>query len=103
MRVTVGRHIGIAAGSGCRPGGRRWMSAPIPSRRHRGDEGRFVASVDEDGKTRDAGAIHSRGAACGAAEPDPLQGRRSVQVDDAVAAITPSPAPLMDPRSPPRG
>src|SRR6516162_2976592 len=62
-------------------------------------KGRFVASVDEDGKTR----VRERYVVAA-----PLAGRLGrirfkvgdqVQVDDAVAAITPSPAPLMDPRT----
>ena len=62
-------------------------------------KGRFVASVDEDGKTR----VRERYVVAA-----PLAGRLSrirfkvgdqVQVDAAVATITPSPAPLMDPRT----
>ena len=61
--------------------------------------GKFVASVDEDGKTR--GRERYVVAA-------PLAGRLGrirfkvgdrIKVDDAVATITPSPAPLMDPRT----
>ncbi len=60
---------------------------------------RFVASVDEDGKTR----VRERYVVAA-----PLAGRLGrirfkvgdrIKVDDAVATITPSPAPLMDPRT----
>ncbi|MGA8898610.1 efflux RND transporter periplasmic adaptor subunit [Bradyrhizobium sp.] len=60
---------------------------------------RFVASIDEDGKTR----VRERYVVAA-----PLAGRLGrirfkvgdrIKVDDAVATITPSPAPLMDPRT----
>ena len=62
-------------------------------------KGRFVASVDEDGKTR----VRERYSVAA-----PLAGRLGrirfkvgdrIRVDDAVATIAPSPAPLMDPRT----
>ncbi|WP_316213416.1 MULTISPECIES: efflux RND transporter periplasmic adaptor subunit [unclassified Bradyrhizobium] len=62
-------------------------------------KGRFVATVDDDGKTR----IRQRYVVAA-----PLAGRLGrirfkagdqIKSDDAVATITPSPAPLMDPRS----
>lgn len=62
-------------------------------------KGKFVASVDEDGKTR----VRERYVVAA-----PLSGRLGrirfkvgdeIKVDDAVATITPSPAPLMDPRT----
>ena len=100
MRVT-GRHIGIAAGLLALAGIAAWLliPAPVPVETAAVTKGRFVASVDEDGKTR----VRERYTVAA-----PLAGRLSrirfkvgdqVQVDDAVAAITPSPAPLMDPRT----
>lgn len=62
-------------------------------------KGRFVASVDEDGKTR----VRERYVVAA-----PLAGRLGrirfkvgdqVQLDDVIATITPAPAPLMDPRT----
>ena len=62
-------------------------------------KGRFVATVDEDGKTR----VRERYSVAA-----PLAGRLGrirfkvgdqVKADDIVATIMPSPAPLMDPRS----
>lgn len=62
-------------------------------------KGRFVATVDDDGKTR----IRQRYVVAA-----PLAGRLGrirfkagdqIKSDDAVATITPSPAPLMDPRT----
>jgi HlyD family secretion protein len=62
-------------------------------------KGRFVATVDEDGKTR----VRERYVVAA-----PLAGRLGrvrfkvgdqIRADDALATITPSPAPLLDPRS----
>ena len=75
------------------------MPGPVPVETAVVTKGRFVASVDEDGKTR----VRERYVVAA-----PLAGRLSrirfkvgdqVQFDDGVATITPSPAPLMDPRS----
>ena len=62
-------------------------------------KGKFVATIDEDGKTR----IRERYVVAA-----PLPGRLtrvrlkagdSVKADDMIAAILPSPAPFLDPRS----
>jgi len=75
------------------------VPGPVPVETAVVTKGRFVASVDEDGKTR----VRERYVVAA-----PLAGRLSrirfkvgdqVQVDDGVATISPSPAPLMDPRS----
>ena len=75
------------------------MPGPVPVETAVVTKGQFVASVDEDGKTR----VRERYVVAA-----PLAGRLGrihfkagdqVQVDDAVATITPSPAPLMDPRT----
>jgi HlyD family secretion protein len=75
------------------------MPGPLPVETAIVTKGRFVASVDEDGKSR----VRERYVVAA-----PLAGRLGrihfkagdqVQVDDAVATITPSPAPLMDPRT----
>ena len=100
MRITVGR-IAIVLGSGGGRGGVVWalMPGPIPVEMAAVTKGRFVASVDEDGKTR----IRERYVVAA-----PLAGRLGrmrfkvgdpIRVDDAVATIMPSPAPLLDPRS----
>ncbi|TPQ35648.1 efflux transporter periplasmic adaptor subunit [Bradyrhizobium guangdongense] len=100
MRIT-GRHIAIAAGLLAIAGITAWLLIPAPVAVETAvvTKGRFVASVDEDGKTR----VRQRYVVA-----TPLAGRLSrirfkvgdqVQVDDAVATITPSPAPLMDPRT----
>jgi HlyD family secretion protein len=75
------------------------MPGPVPVETAVVTKGRFVASVDEDGKTR----VRERYVVAA-----PLSGRLGrvrfkvgdqVQIDDVVATITPTPAPLMDPRT----
>jgi HlyD family secretion protein len=75
------------------------MPAAVPVEAALVTRGKFVASVDEDGKTR----VRERYIVAA-----PLAGRLGrirfkvgdqIKVDDAFAAITPSPAPLMDPRT----
>jgi HlyD family secretion protein len=78
-----------------------WIIMPgaVPVETAAVTKGRFIATVDEDGKTR----VRERYVVAA-----PLAGRLGrirfkvgdqIWVDDAVATITPSPAPLMDPRN----
>ena len=100
MRVTVGRVVTglvlLAAAAGV-----VWalIPRPMPVETAPVTRGRFVATVDEDGKT------HIRERYVVAA---PLTGRLSrirlkagdrVRTDDIIAIIAPSPAPFLDPRS----
>jgi HlyD family secretion protein len=100
MRVTLGRAF-TAAALLVAAAGLVWMLAPRPLAVETAEvtRGRFVASVDEDGKTR----IRERYAVAA-----PLAGRLTrirlkagdrVSGDEVVATIVPSPAPLLDPRS----
>jgi HlyD family secretion protein len=100
MRI-MGRHIGIAGGVLAVAGITVWLMVPAPVSVETAvtTKGRFVATVDEDGKTR----VRERYVVAA-----PLAGRLSrirfkvgdqVQVDDTVATIRPSLAPLMDPRT----
>ncbi|MBR0764479.1 HlyD family efflux transporter periplasmic adaptor subunit [Bradyrhizobium japonicum] len=100
MHLT-GRHIAIAAGLLAAVGVSGWLMIPAPVLVETAPvtKGKFVATVDEDGKTR----VRDRYAVA-----TPLAGRLSrirfkvgdqVRVDDPVATIAPSPAPLMDPRA----
>jgi HlyD family secretion protein len=100
MRVAV-RRITIVAGVLAAAALVTWAVMPgaVPIETATVTKGRFVASVDEDGKTR----VRERYVVAA-----PLAGRLSrsrfkvgdqIQVDDTVATITPSPAPLMDPRT----
>lgn len=100
MRITIGRVVAgvllLAAVAGI-----VWsvMPRPIPVETAMVIKGRFVATVDEDGKTR----VRERFVVAA-----PLAGRMNrvrlkvgdrVQADDVVTAIAPSPAPFLDPRS----
>lgn len=100
MRVTM-RHITAGGVILALAGFVAWaaMPSPVPVETAAVTRGRFVASVEEDGKTR----VRERYVVSA-----PLAGRLTrigskvgdqVNVDDVVAAIVPSPAPLMDPRS----
>jgi HlyD family secretion protein len=75
------------------------MPRPVPVETAAVTKGKFVATVDEDGKTR----IRERYVVAA-----PLPGRLTrvrlkagdaVKADDMIAAIVPAPAPLLDPRS----
>lgn len=100
MRITIGRVatvlalVAVAAAV-------TWsvLPGPIPVETATVAKGRFVASVDEDGKTR----VRERYVVA-----SPLAGRLSrirlkvgdrVGADDPIASIAPSPAPFLDPRS----
>ncbi len=100
MRMTLGRAVTVllllAAVTGV-----VWsvMPRPVPVEVAAVTRGRFVATVEEDGKTR----IRERYVVAA-----PLTGRLTrvrlkagdhVRADDAIATIVPSPAPLLDPRS----
>ncbi len=99
MRITISRTVTalvlLAAAAGL-----AWslMPRPIPVETATVTRGRFIATVDEDGKTR----IRERYAVSA-----PLAGRLTrtrlkvgdqVTVGDVIATIVPPPAPLLDPR-----
>jgi HlyD family secretion protein len=100
MPIAI-RRIAIVAGVLATAAVVAWavMPGPVPVETAAVIKGRFVASVDEDGKTR----VRERYVVAA-----PLAGRLGrirfkvgdpIKVDDAVATIIPSPAPLMDPRT----
>jgi len=100
MRITLGRVlsvVGIAAALAL--GVWAMMPRPVAVETAAVSKGKFVATVDEDGKTR----IRERYVVAA-----PLPGRLSrvrlkagdqVKADDAIVTIMPSPAPFLDPRS----
>ena len=100
MRITLGRVVsvvGIAAALAL--GVWAMMPRPVAVETAAVSKGKFVATVDEDGKTR----IRERYVVAA-----PLPGRLSrvrlkagdqVKADDAIVSIMPSPAPFLDPRS----
>lgn len=100
MRITTGR-VTMALGLLAAAAIVGWAVMPqrIPVEVAPVTKGRFVASVDEDGKTR----VRERYVVAA-----PLAGRLGrvrfkvgdqIRVDDAVATIMPSPVPLLDQRS----
>lgn len=100
MRIAIGR-VSIVLGVMAAAAIIVWAVMPgqVPVEVATVTKGRFVASVDEDGKTR----VRERYVVAA-----PLAGRLGrirfkvgdqIQVDDAVATIMPSPAPLIDPRT----
>jgi HlyD family secretion protein len=62
-------------------------------------KGKFVATVDEDGKTRVRERYVVAAPLAGRLTRVRLKAGDSVKADDVVAAIVPSPAPFLDPRS----
>ena len=100
MRLTIGRAVmALAAIAGIALAVWSFLPAAVPVETAVVTRGQFIATVDEDGKTR----IRERYAVSA-----PLSGRLTrialkagdaVMVDDVVATIAPSPAPLLDPRS----
>ncbi len=100
MHLTIGRVLAVA-GTLAAAAVIVWsvMPRPIPVETALATKNRFLATVDEDGKTR----IRERYVVAA-----PLGGRLTrvhlkvgdpVNADDAVATIVPSPAPFLDPRS----
>jgi HlyD family secretion protein len=100
MRLTIGRAViamlllGAAAGIA-------WslMPRPIPVETAEVTKGRFVATVDEDGKTRVRERYVVAAPLAGRLTRIGLKAGDKVNADDVVATIMPSPAPLLDPRS----
>jgi HlyD family secretion protein len=100
MHVTM-RHLAAGGVLLALAGFTIWvvMPGPVPVETAAVTKGRFVARVEEDGKTR----VRERYVVAA-----PLAGRLTrirskvgdqVKVNDVLATIVPSPAPLMDPRS----
>jgi HlyD family secretion protein len=100
MRLTTGRVL-LVIGAVATAGAIAWslIPRPIPVETAKVTTGRFVATVDEDGKTR----VRERYVVVA-----PLAGRSSrihlkvgdpITSDDGITTIQPSPAPFLDPRS----
>jgi HlyD family secretion protein len=100
MRITISRVVAVV-GLMAAVAGIAWsvMPRPIPVETAAVTKGLFVASVDEDGKTR----VRERYVVAA-----PLAGRLSrirlkigdrIGVDEVVATIAPSPVPFLDQRS----
>jgi HlyD family secretion protein len=100
MRVTIASAATILslaiAGAGI-----VWflMPQPIPIEAAIVAKGRFVASIDEDGKTRVRERYLVAAPIAGKLARIRLKVGDRVGADEVIAAILPSPAPLLDPRS----
>lgn len=100
MRFTIGR-VATMLGLAVAVGGIAWflMPRPVPVETATVAKGRFVASVDEDGKTRIRERYVVAAPLAGRLIRVRLKAGDNVIADDIVAAIMPPPAPLLDPRS----
>jgi HlyD family secretion protein len=100
MNITLGRvlaALGIAAVLALVV----WavMPSPVPVETVAVIKGKFVATVDEDGKTRVRERYVVAAPLAGRLTRVRLKAGDSVKAGDAVTTIVPSPAPLLDPRS----
>ncbi|MFN3659274.1 MAG: efflux RND transporter periplasmic adaptor subunit [Pseudolabrys sp.] len=75
------------------------MPSPVPVETAAVTQGRFVATVDEDGKTRVRERYVVAAPLAGRLTRIRLKAGDTVEADEAVAAILPSPAPFLDPRT----
>lgn len=100
MHITAGR-IGMALGALATIAGITWflIPSPIPVETVAVNKGRFVASVEEDGKTRVRQRYVVAAPLAGRLTRVRLKAGDQVAADDTVAVILPPPAPLLDPRS----
>ena len=100
MRITAGRVI-MVLGLMTAVAGIAWflMPRPAPIETAAVAKGRFVASIDEDGKTRIRERYVVAAPLAGRLTRVALKAGDPVAADDVVAAIMPPPAPFLDPRS----
>ena len=100
MRLTIGRAVIVVLLLGT-AAGIAWslMPRPIPVETAEVTKGRFVATVDEDGKTRVRERYVVAAPLAGRLTRIGLKAGDKVKADDVIATIMPSPAPFLDPRS----
>lgn len=100
MQITAGR-VGLALGVLAAVAGIVWLLMPraIPVETVAVTRGRFVATVEEDGKTRVRQRYVVAAPLAGQLTRVRLKAGDAVGEGDIVAAILPPPAPLLDPRS----
>jgi len=100
MRITL-RSLIITLVVGAVAAALVWAVLPRPIRVETAvvTKGRFVATVDEDGKTRIRERYIVAAPLSGRLVRVRLKAGDQVAADDVIAAIAPSPAPLLDPRS----
>ena len=100
MRITLGRilfALGVMAALAL--GVWALMPRPVPVETAAVTKGKFVATVDEDGKTRVRERYVVAAPLPGRLTRVRLKAGDAVKADDMIAAIVPSPAPFLDPRS----
>jgi HlyD family secretion protein len=100
MRFTIGRAVTVMLLLGA-AAGIAWslMPRPILVETATVTKGRFVATVDEDGKTRVRERYVVAAPLAGRLTRVSLKAGDKVNTDDIIATIVPSPAPFLDPRS----
>ncbi len=100
MRFSLGRAL-LIGGLAAILAGVLWslMPRPVPVDTAIATVGRFVATVDEDGKTRVRERYVVDAPLAGHLLRIPLKAGDRVTQGDVIAAILPSPAPFLDPRS----
>jgi HlyD family secretion protein len=100
MRITAGRMV-MALGLMAAVAGVAWFLMPqaVPVETATVAKGRFVATIDEDGKTRVRERYVVAAPLAGRLTRVALKAGDEVASDDIVATIMPPPAPLLDPRS----
>jgi HlyD family secretion protein len=100
MRITIGRvFIAIAAVAAIALAVWSFLPAPVAVETATVSRGRFVATVDEDGKTRIRERYTISAPLGGRLTRILLKAGDTVSADDVVATVAPAPAPLLDPRS----
>ena len=100
MRITAGRIVTVLAVAAVVAGvGWFLMPQPVPVETAAVVKGRFVASVDEDGKTRVRERYIVAAPLAGRLARIALKPGDKVAADEVVAIIMPPPAPLLDPRT----
>jgi len=100
MKITLGRLLSVVALVAAMALA-IWalLPKPIPVETATVTKGSFVATVDEDGKTRVRERYVVAAPLAGQLTRVRLKAGDAVKADDAVATILPSPAPFLDPRS----
>lgn len=100
MRITAAR-VAIALGLLASIAGVAWlmMPRPIPVETAAVTKGRFVAGIDEDGKTRVRERYVVAAPLAGRLTRVALKPGDKVAADEVIANIVPPAAPLLDPRS----
>ena len=100
MKITLGRSIAAVGGLAALAVA-VWslLPQPIAVETAQVTKGEFVATVDEDGKTRVRERYVLAAPLAGTLTRVRLKAGDSVKADEAVATIIPAPAPLLDPRA----